>query len=68
MPTIFTKEICFFTTDEMYAQLKQVSKGMNASISYLIRTSIREFLESELNDEARAQGDRLTNTEERKED
>jgi predicted transcriptional regulator len=68
MSRMFTKEICFFTTDEMYAQLKQVSKEMNISISYLIRTSIREFLESELNDEARPQGDGLVNNEERKED
>lgn len=68
MSRMFTKEICFFTTDQMYAQLKQVSKGMNTSISYLIRTSIREFLESELNGEAGPQGDGLVNNEERKED
>jgi len=66
MPRIFTKEICFFTTDQMYADLKTLSKKGVVSISHLIRTAIREFLESELNDEARSQGDGLTNNKESK--
>ncbi len=68
MSRMFTREICFFTTDQMYAQLKQVSKEMNASVSYLIRTAIREFLQSELNDKTRPQDDQLTTDEARKED
>ena len=52
MSRMFTKEICFFTTDQMYADLKNLSKKGVISVSHLIRTAIREFLESELNDEA----------------
>ena len=61
MPRMFTKEICFFTTDQMYADLKKLSKKGVISISHLIRTAIREFVESELNDEAQPQGDGLGN-------
>jgi predicted transcriptional regulator len=52
----------------MYAQLQKVSKEMHASISYLIRASIREFIESELNDEIKTQEDQLNDNEQRKED
>ena len=62
-----TKEICFFISEQMYADLKTLSKKGMISVSYLIRTAIREFLESELNDEARPKEDGLANDEERKE-
>ena len=68
MPRMFTREICFFTTDQMYADLKKLSKKGFTSVSHLIRTSIREFLESELDDETGLQEERLVNNEERKED
>jgi metal-responsive CopG/Arc/MetJ family transcriptional regulator len=61
MPRMFTKEICFFTTNQMYADLKNLSKKGVTSVSHLIRTAIREFVESEPNDEAGPQGDRLGN-------
>ena len=67
MPRMFTREICLLITEQMYADLKKLSKKGFISVSHLIRTSIREFLQSELNDEARAQEDRLTDHEERKE-
>ena len=67
MSRMFTKEICFFTTDQMYADLKQLSKKGVISVSHLIRTAIREFMESELKDEAIPQEDWLVNNEERKE-
>jgi predicted transcriptional regulator len=66
MSRMFTREICFFTTDQMYAQLKQISKNMNTSVSYVIRASIREFVESEPNDEAGPQGDGLVSNKESK--
>ena len=61
MPRMFTKEICFFTTDQMYADLKKLSKKGVISVSHLIRTAIREFVESELGDETGPQGDGLDN-------
>ena len=68
MPRMFTREICLLITEQMYADLKKLSKKGFTSVSHLIRTSIREFLESELDDEASPQGDGLVNNEERKED
>lgn len=68
MSRMFTREICFFMSEQMYADLKKLSKKWAISVSHSIRTSIREFLESEANDEARPQGDGLVNNEERKED
>jgi Arc/MetJ-type ribon-helix-helix transcriptional regulator len=68
MPRMFTREICFLITEQMYADLKKLSKKGFISVSHLIRTSIREFLESELNDETGLQEERLVNNEERKED
>jgi hypothetical protein len=62
MSRMFTKEICFFTTDQMYTQLRKVSKEMNTSISYLIRTSIREFLQSEGGIETEPKGEIISNT------
>jgi hypothetical protein len=52
----------------MYADLKNLSKKGVISVSHLIRTAIREFVESELKDEAGPRGDRLINIEEKKED
>jgi Arc/MetJ-type ribon-helix-helix transcriptional regulator len=52
----------------MYADLKKLSKKGFISVSHLIRTSIREFLQSELDDETGLQEERLVNNEERKED
>ena len=68
MPRIFTKEICFFTTDQMYADLKKLSKKGVISISHLIRTAIREFVESELKDEDGPRGAGPVNNKEREED
>lgn len=68
MPRMFTREICLFITEQMYADLKKLSKKGFISVSHLIRTSIREFLESELDDETGLQEERLVNNEERKED
>ncbi len=68
MPRVFTKQICLFITEQMHTDLKKLSKKGFASISHLIRTAIREFLESEANGEARPQGNGLVNNEERKED
>ncbi len=67
MPRIFAKEICLFITEEMYTGLKTLSKKGVVSVSHMIRTAIREFLESELNDEARPQEEELVSKEERKE-
>ena len=61
MSRMFTKEICFFTTDQMFSDLKNLSKKGVISVSHLIRTAIREFVESEPNDEAGPQGDALGN-------
>ena len=61
MSRMFTKEICFFTTNQMYADLKNLSKKGVISVSHLIRTAIREFVESEPNDEAEPQEDGLGN-------
>ena len=68
MSRMFTKEICFFTTNQMYADLKNLSKKGVISVSHLIRTAIREFVESELNDGARSKGDGLVSNEERTDD
>ena len=68
MSRMFTREICFFTTDQMYADLKTLSKKGVISISHLIRTAIREFVESELNDGAGSQRDGVVNNKEKKED
>jgi hypothetical protein len=65
---MFTKEICFFTTDQMYADLKKLSRKGVISVSHLIRTAIREFVESEFDDEAKPQGNGLVSNEEGKED
>jgi metal-responsive CopG/Arc/MetJ family transcriptional regulator len=65
---MFTKEVCFFTTDQMYADLKKLSKKGVISVSHLIRTAIREFLESELNDEGKPQENCLVSNEEGKTD
>ncbi len=68
MSRTFTKEICFLITEQMYADIKKISKKGVVSASHLIRTAIREFLESEPNDEAGPQGEGLANSEERRED
>ena len=68
MPRMFTREICLLITEQMYADLKKLSKKGFISVSHLIRTSIREFLKSELDDETGLQEERLVNNEERKED
>ena len=68
MSRMLTREICFFTTDQMYSDLKKLSKRGVISASHLIRTAVREFVESELNDEAGPQGDKLVNNKERKDD
>ena len=68
MSRMLTKEICFLITEQMYSDLKKLSKKGVISVSHLIRTSIREFLQSELNDEPRPEEDRLVNDEERKGD
>ncbi len=68
MSRIFTREICFLITEQMYTDLKTVSKKGAITVSHLIRTAIREFVQSELNEEAIPQGNELVNNEERKED
>ncbi len=67
MSKIFTKQFCLFMTEQMYADVEKLSKKRMVTVSHLIRTSIREFVESELNDETKPQGDGLVNHEERKE-
>lgn len=42
-----TEPICFLTTRPMYEKIQKASEKREISVSYLLRSLIRDFLQSE---------------------
>jgi hypothetical protein len=63
-----TVPVCFLMTPSMYEGIQKAAEKRDVKISKLLRQVNRDFLRSEVKSENRPKEDRLTNSEERKED